>query len=74
MPHAALTRIRSVEDAASYWESRLDEIAAAKRADEMHWSRVHPPNVHVLIRNTDEEESDALNDWLDTHTGRSHED
>jgi len=47
MPHAALNDVRSVDDAVSYWEGRLSEIAAAEAAAAQHFTVAHPPNVVI---------------------------
>ena len=67
MPHAALTAIRSVEDAASYWEGRLEAEAAARLEEERHWTKVHPPNVRLIEGTSREEAEEALSEWMDEH-------
>ena len=67
IPHVALTDIRTVEDAASYWEGRLAAVAEAKQREDQHWTRVHPSNVQVLIGDSRGATEEALREWLEVN-------
>lgn len=63
MPHTALNAILTVDDAARYWEGRLEEETAAAAADAKHWTKAHPPNVFADIAGPGEGPA-QLNEWL----------
>jgi hypothetical protein len=64
IPHAEMSDIRTVEDAASYWEQRLESVRLAKEAEAARWTNTRLPNVHV-IRDTVRLDREAkLQQWL----------
>ena len=65
IPHTALTEIRSVEDAARYWEQRSEMLAEAQQREQQHWTRAHPSNVKVLKADPTEE---SLQEWLSANS------
>ena len=65
--HTALTDIRTVEDAASYWVRWFEELAVAREREQQHWTRAHPPNVRVLRGSNRAGTEELLAEWIDEH-------
>ena len=69
IPHAAMNDIQNVEDAASYWEQRLESIRLAEEAAGLHWTQTTLPNVTVIRDANRLDRQAKLQEWLDKQEG-----
>lgn len=69
IPHAAMSNIQTVEDAASYWEHRLESVRLAEEAAAAHWTQTHLPNVTVIRDANRLDREVKLQEWLEKQEG-----
>lgn len=68
MPHTALNRVSTVEDAAQWWEERLVAEEERQAAEAQHYTQASPPN--VLILENGRADRDDLRDFIMRHRRR----
>ena len=58
-----------MEDAASYWEHRLESVRLAEEAATTHWTRTRLPNVTVIRDASRLDRETKLQKWLQKQEG-----
>ena len=66
MPHAALNRVSTVEDAAQWWEERLAAEEARIAAEAQHYTNVSLPNLVIMGQG----EKEKVRDFIERHSRR----